>query len=86
VNRPLHVETMNKAIVILKEKQTDEKIEFVSGKRKRKTELQKAIETMEEFLEKQTKYDRYNELFAGINSFSKTDKVWLRNKSGCLVL
>ena len=28
---------------------------------------------MEEFLEKQTKYDRYNETFAGRNSFSKTD-------------
>ncbi len=28
---------------------------------------------MEEFLEKQKKYDRYNETFAGRNSFSKTD-------------
>jgi hypothetical protein len=36
----------------LKEKQQAEKIEFVSGKGKRKTELQRATETMEEFLEK----------------------------------
>jgi transposase len=67
------VETMEEAVTFLKEKQTDGKIEFVSGKGKRKTELQRATETMEEFLEKQKKYDRYNELFDGRNSFSKTD-------------
>ena len=67
------IETMQKTVAFLKEKQQAEKIEFVSGKGKRKTELQRATETMEEFLEKQTKYDRYNELFAGRNSFSKTD-------------
>ena len=66
-------ETMKEAVAFLKEKQTDGKIEFVSGKGKRKTELQRTTETMEEFLEKQTKYDRYNELFDGRNSFSKTD-------------
>lgn len=70
---PITVETMKKAVAFLKKKQTDEKIEFVSGKGKRKTGLQRATETIEEFLEKQTKYDRYNELFAGRNSFSKTD-------------
>lgn len=67
------VDTFQKAAFFLKEKQSEEKIEFVSGKGKRKTELQKATETIEEFLEKQTKYDRYNETFAGRNSFSKTD-------------
>lgn len=67
------VETLKKAVNFLKEKQNDEKIEFVSGKGKRKTELQRATETMQEFLEKQTKYDRYNKTFAGRNSFSKTD-------------
>ena len=41
--------------------------------RKRKTELQRATEAMQEFLEKQTKYNHYNETFAGRNSFSKTD-------------
>ena len=67
------VETLQKAVNLLKEKQNDEKIEFVFGKGKRKTELQRATETIQELLEKQTKYDRYNETFAGRNSFSKTD-------------
>lgn len=67
------METLQKYIIFLKEKQQAAKIEFVSGKGKRKTDLQRAIETLEEFLEKQTKYDRYNELFDGRNSFSKTD-------------
>ena len=67
------VETLQKAVNFLKEKQTDEKIEFVYGKGKRKTELQRSSETMQDFLEKQTKYDRYNETFEGRNSFSKTD-------------
>ena len=70
---PITVEIMQKAVDFLKEKQQTEKIEFVSGKGKRKTELQRATETMEEFLEKQKKYDHYNELFDGRNSFSKTD-------------
>ncbi len=67
------VETMQQTVDCLKKKQQVEKIEFVSGKGKHKTDLQRATEKMEEFLEKQTKYDRYNELFAGRNSFSKTD-------------
>jgi len=66
-------DTFQKGITFLKEKQSNEKIEFVYGKGKRKTELQRATETMQEFLEKQNKYDRYNETFAGRNSFSKTD-------------
>jgi transposase len=67
------VETLQKAVDLLKEKQKAEKIEFVSGKGKRKTELQRALETTVELLEKQKKYDRYNETFAGRNNFSKTD-------------
>ena len=67
------VETLQKAVNFLKEKQNDEKIVFVYGKGKRKTELQRSAETMQDFLEKQTKYDRYNETFEGRNSFSKTD-------------
>ncbi|MHB8076987.1 IS1182 family transposase [Desulfosporosinus fructosivorans] len=67
------VETLQKVVNFLKEKQNDEKIEFVYGKGKRKTELQRATETMQEFLDKQTKYDHYNETFEGRNSFSKTD-------------
>ena len=50
-----------------------ENTEFVYGKGKRKSKLQKAIESLESFIEKQNKYDNYNNLFDGRNSFSKTD-------------
>ena len=48
-------------------------VTFVSGKGKRKSKLQKFYESLEEFIEKQTKYDSYNSIFGGRNSFSKTD-------------
>lgn len=48
-------------------------IEFVSGKGKRKSKLQKYYEFLEDFIDKQTKYDDYNNTFNGRNSFSKTD-------------
>lgn len=49
-------------------------IEFVQGKGKRKSTLQKYTEVLKEFIEKQSKYDNYNDIFNGRNSFSKTDK------------
>ena len=55
----------------LKEKHS---IEFVYGKGKRKSKLQKYIEELQNFIEKQSKYDEYNGIFNGRNSFSKTDK------------
>src|SRR5665648_101217 len=88
---PITVDTFQKGVAFLKEKQSNEKIEFVYGKGKRKTELQRATETMQEFLDKQTKelqssteclqefldnqikYERFNEIFAGIKSFSTTE-------------
>ncbi len=36
--------------------------------------MQKYIEILKEFIEKQSKYDDYNNIFNGRNSFSKTDK------------
>lgn len=48
-------------------------IDFVYGKGKHKSKLQKALETLEEYIEKQSKYDNYNSIFNGRNSFSKTD-------------
>ena len=48
--------------------------EFVYGKGKRKSKLQKYYESIQEFIEKQIKYDNYNSIFDGRNSFSKTDK------------
>lgn len=45
-------------------------IEFVKGRGKRKTQLQRDYENTKEVLEK---YNEYNSLFKGLNSFSKTD-------------
>jgi len=46
----------------------------VHGKGKRKTKIQKLLENLSEFIEKQKKYDNYTKTFDGRNSFSKTDK------------
>lgn len=48
-------------------------IEFVYGKGKRKSKIQKYTEEINDFIEKQSKYDEYNSIFNGRNSFSKTD-------------
>lgn len=48
-------------------------IEFVSGKGKHKTQLQRDYEAVEEKIEKIEKYAQYNTLFGNRNSFSKTD-------------
>ena len=48
-------------------------VEFVSGKGKRKTQLQRDFEAVKESKEKLEKYTEYNSLFKGRNSFSKTD-------------
>lgn len=49
-------------------------ITFVSGKGKRKSEVQKYYEIVKYFIEKQKEYNDYNKTFKGRNSFSKTDK------------
>jgi len=48
-------------------------ITFVYGRGKRKTQLQKDIETLESYLTRKTKYTTYNKTFRDRNSFSKTD-------------
>lgn len=58
----------------LNSKKSEGNVEFASGKGKRKTKLQKLMESLKEYIEKQTKYDNYNATFDGRNSFSKTDK------------
>lgn len=50
-----------------------ENLIFVSGKGRRKSKLQKYVESLNDFIEKQSKYDSYNNIFNGRNSFSKTD-------------
>lgn len=59
--------------VYLDELREREKIEFVHGKGKRKNVLQRLIEEVQSFSERQERYNSYNQLFEGRNSFSKTD-------------
>ena len=70
----LEVSYLNQILKLLNEKKEKENIEFVSGKGKRKTKLQRHIESLEDVIEKQCKYNGYNNTFDGRNSFSKTDK------------
>jgi len=46
---------------------------FVYGRGKRKSELQRDIELLQELLSRKDKYAKYQETFKGRNSFSKTD-------------
>jgi Transposase and inactivated derivatives len=48
-------------------------ISRVTGKGHHKSSYQKALEKLEEYYEKMSLYERYNSLFDGRNSFSKTD-------------
>lgn len=64
------VKEVLKQLISMKESQN---VEFVYGKGKRKSHLQKFVECLGEFIEKQTKYDEYSVIFGGRNSFSKTD-------------
>jgi transposase len=58
----------------LKTLQIQQGIEFVYGRGKHKTELQKAVETVEGYITRQKRYDDYNHSFGDRNSFSKTDR------------
>ena len=58
--------------LLLRKKQA-EGIVFVKGKGNHKTKLQQDMETLEEMYVRQLKYDEYNDIFKGRNSFSKGD-------------
>jgi len=58
----------------LKTKQAEQGVVFVHGKGQRKPPLQRAIETIDEYLKRQKQYDDYNHSFGDRNSFSKTDR------------
>ena len=64
---------INKVLTYLNIRKTETGLEFVHGIGKRKTKLQKCIEQLEEFKERQAKYDESKKLFKGRNSYSKTD-------------
>ena len=48
-------------------------IQFVSGKGKHKTSLQRDYDKLQDFCTRQRTYEKYNSIFKGRNSFSKTD-------------
>ena len=68
------VEYLKGILDCLKKIKERENIEFVNGKGKRKTIIQRFVESLTEFIERQEKYNCYSESFDGRNSFSKTDK------------
>lgn len=48
-------------------------VPFVYGRGKRKSELQRDIESLDDLVSRKVKYSAYQETFRGRNSFSKTD-------------
>ena len=74
INGKVTIDYITEILTKLNALKENNSIEFVYGKGKRKSKLQKYIETLEDFVEKQSKYDDYNGIFNGRNSFSKTDK------------
>lgn len=70
----LEIAKLQEIISFLEVTKIERNIEFVYGKGKRKTILQRLTEQILECLDRQSKYDDYNSIFDGRNSFSKTDK------------
>ncbi|MBR0341936.1 MAG: IS1182 family transposase [Oscillospiraceae bacterium] len=66
-------ESLRKVISELKDICKDEHIEFVNGKGKHKSQLQRDIETAEEYLSKMKEYEEAIEICGQRNSYSKTD-------------
>jgi transposase len=58
---------------LLQEKE-GRRIQFVHGRGKRKTQLQRDMELLQAYLSRKAKYTDYNATFKGSNSFSKTDR------------
>lgn len=71
-DNPLH--ELNCCLIELKEKVKSQSIQFVYGKGRRKTDLQRQIETLEDYIEKQMIYTSYQETIGNNrSSCSKTD-------------
>ena len=66
-------EELQKVLLYLDERREKEQVQFVHGIGKRKSKLQKYYESIQDFKERQEKYDNCNKLFKGRNSYSKTD-------------
>ena len=67
------VDELQNVLDYLEEERKKQQIEFVSGIGKRKSKLQKFMESLQDFKERQEKYDIHNQLLEGRNSYSKTD-------------
>jgi transposase len=67
------VSDIDKVLGYLEVKRQEEKIEFVQGIGKRKTQLQRFMEQLHEFKERQERYNTHNHIFERRNSYSKTD-------------
>ena len=65
-----HVKKLRKKLYALKQ---SENVVFVHGIGKRKTPLQKSIETLEDYLSRLKKYNHQIHMCGGRNSYSKTD-------------
>lgn len=68
------LEDLNAVLNFLEKQRVALGIEFVYGKGRRKSQLQRYIEQLQDFYERQQQYNIHNELFDGRNSYSKTDK------------
>ena len=74
VSEKIRAKDLKKLRKRLKALQIQQRVTFVNGRGKHKTELQKAIETVEGYIDRQKKYDDYKHSFGDRNSFSKTDR------------
>jgi len=74
VNKETINEDMAKMAEFLEKKKEEEKVEFVYGSGKRKSNLQKLLEALYCYQGRQKGYDESNGIFDGRNSYSKTDK------------
>ena len=57
----------------MKVRQKEQGIQFVHGIGKRKTNLQKTMEQLDEFIARLKKYNKYLHIMGNRNSFAKTD-------------
>lgn len=69
----LNTEMLETILAFLLKKQEELHVVFVHGIGKRKPSLQKTVETVKEFIEKQTKYTESKLILKERNSYSKTD-------------
>lgn len=68
------VEIMSDLLRVLNRYSCQNNIEFKSGKGKKKTQIQRYIEELEDYLVRQSNYDYSNDIFEDRNSYSKTDE------------